>query len=85
MTKTEMDIRLTKIFSSAAIALVAADKRAVCKQLKQFDNEARARGFHALAGEACQMRWQLVAELQQAKSARDCGRVHETGDRHGHL
>ncbi|HHQ4779514.1 TPA: hypothetical protein ACSP0C_003270 [Aeromonas veronii] len=85
MTKTEMDIRLTKIFSSAAIALVAAEKRAVCKQLKQFDKEARARGFHALAGEACRMRWQLVAELQQAKSARDGGGVHETGDRHGHL
>lgn len=85
MTKTEMDIRLTKIFSAAAIAQATPDKRAVCKQLKQFDKEARARGFHALAGEACQMRWQLVAELQQAKSARDCGGAHGTGDRHGYL
>jgi len=85
MTKIDMDIRLTKIFSAAAIAQATSDKRAVCKQLKQFDKEARARGFHALAGEACQMRWQLVAELQQAKSARDCGGVHGTGDRHGHL
>lgn len=42
MTKTEMDIRLTKIFSTAAIALAAAEKRAVCKQLKQFIREARA-------------------------------------------
>ena len=42
MTKTELDIRLTKIFSTAAIALATPDKRAVCKQLKQFDKEARA-------------------------------------------
>ena len=69
MTKTEMDIRLTKIFSAAAIALATPDKRAVCKQLKQFDKEARLQGFHALAGEACQMRWQLVGELQQARAA----------------
>ncbi|MEL1219034.1 hypothetical protein TVA88_07905 [Aeromonas hydrophila] len=69
MTKTEMDIRLTKIFSAAAIAQATPDKRAVCKQLKQFNKEARACGFHALAGEACQMRWQLVAELQQARAA----------------
>lgn len=69
MTKTEMDIRLTKIFSAAVIAQAAPDKRAVCKQLKQFDKEARARGFAALAGEACRMRWQLVAELQQARTA----------------
>ncbi|MDD9308412.1 hypothetical protein V6S06_14130 [Aeromonas hydrophila] len=69
MTKTEMDIQLTKIFSAAAIALATPDKRAVCRQLKQFDKEARARGFHALAGEASQMRWQLVAELQQARAA----------------
>lgn len=68
MTKTEMDIRLTKIFSAAAIAQAAPDKRAVCKQLKQFDREARACGFHALAGEACQMRWQLVAELQRDRA-----------------
>ena len=67
MTKTEMDIRLTKIFSAAVIAQAAPDKRAVCKQLKQFDKEARSQGFDALAGEASQMRWQLVAELQQAR------------------
>ncbi|WP_454009972.1 hypothetical protein [Aeromonas sp. Marseille-Q7275] len=67
MTKTEMDIRLTKIFSAAAIAQAAPDKRAVCKQLKQFEKEARAQGLLALAGEACRMRWQLVAELQQAR------------------
>ncbi|MFM5241185.1 hypothetical protein [Aeromonas rivipollensis] len=69
MTKTEMDIRLTKIFSAAAIAQATPDKRAVCRQLKQFDKEARLQGFHALAGEASQMRWQLVAELQQARVA----------------
>jgi len=55
MTKTEMDIRLT-------------EKRAVCKQLKQFIREARAQELFALAGEASQMRWQLVAELQQART-----------------
>lgn len=54
MTKTEMDIRLTKIFSTAAIALAAAEKRAVCKQLKQFIREARAQELFALAGEASQ-------------------------------
>ena len=69
MTKTEVDIRLTKIFSAAAIAQATPDKRAVCRQLKQFDREARAQGLFALAGEASQMRWQLVAELQQARSA----------------
>ncbi|WP_429108215.1 hypothetical protein [Aeromonas media] len=77
MTKIDMDIRFTKIFSAAAIALVAADKRAVCKQLKQFDKEARARGFLALAGEASQMRWQLVAELQQTRVGKEV--------QHGHL
>lgn len=69
MTKTEMDIRLTKIFSTAAIAQATPDKRAVCRQLKQFDREARAQGLFALAGEASQMRWLLVAELQQASAA----------------
>lgn len=69
MTKIDMDIRLTKIFSAAAIALETPDKRAVCRQLKQFDKEARAQGLFALAGEASQMRWQLVAELQQARAA----------------
>lgn len=69
MTKIDMDIRLTKIFSAAAIAQAAPDKRAVCRQLKQFDREARAQGLFALAGEASQMRWQLVAELQQARAA----------------
>ena len=69
MTKTEMDIRLTKIFSAAAIAQATPDKRAVGRQLKQFDREARAQGLFALAGEASQMRWQLVAELQQARAA----------------
>ncbi|HHO2168264.1 TPA: hypothetical protein ACVBCY_001788 [Aeromonas hydrophila] len=69
MTKTEMDIRLTKIFSAAAIAQATPDKRAACRQLKQFDREARAQGLFALAGEASQMRWQLVAELQQARAA----------------
>lgn len=69
MTKTEMDIRLTKIFSAAAIAQATPDKRAVYRQLKQFDREARAQGLFALAGEASQMRWQLVAELQQARAA----------------
>ncbi|MDM5054463.1 hypothetical protein OB956_09240 [Aeromonas dhakensis] len=69
MTKTEMDIRLTKIFSAAAIALATPDKRAVCKQLKQFERDARAQELFALAGEASQMRWQLVAELQQARAA----------------
>ncbi|MGY3959990.1 hypothetical protein [Aeromonas popoffii] len=78
MTKTEMDIRLTKIFSAAAIAQAAPDKRTVCKQLKQFDREARARGFHALAQEACQMRWQLVAELQRDRAV--MGEVS-----HGHV
>ncbi|WP_254203947.1 hypothetical protein [Aeromonas sp. FDAARGOS 1402] len=39
-----MDIRLTKIFSAAAIAQATPDKRAVCRQLKQFDREARAQG-----------------------------------------
>ena len=78
MTKTEMDIRLTKIFSAAAIAQATPDKWAVCKQLKQFDKEARARGFHALAGEACQMRWQLVAELLRDRTV--AGEVC-----HGHL
>lgn len=77
MTKTEMDIRLTKIFSAAAIAQAAPDKRAVCKQLKQFDKEACQLGFHALAGEACQMRWQLVAELQQTRVGKEV--------QHGHL
>ena len=69
MTKIDMDIRLTKIFSAAAIAQAPPDKRAVCRQLKQFDREARAQGLFALAGEASQMRWQLVAELQQARAA----------------
>ena len=69
MTKTEMDIRLTKIFSVAAIAQATPDKRAVCRQLKQFDKDARAQGLFALAGEASQMRWQLVAELQQTRAA----------------
>ncbi|WP_265451653.1 hypothetical protein [Aeromonas salmonicida] len=78
MTKTEMDIRLTKIFSAAAIAQAVPDKRAVCKQLKQFDKEARQLGFHALAGEACQMRWQLVAELQRDRAV--AGEVS-----HGHV
>lgn len=67
--KTEMDIRLTKIFSAAAIAQATPDKRAVCRQLKQFDREARAQGLFAPAGEASQMRWQLVAELQQSRAA----------------
>lgn len=78
MTKTEMDIRLTKIFSTAAIALAAAEKRAVCKQLKQFIREARDQGLLALAGEASQMRWQLVAELQQARTV-------ELEASHGHV
>ena len=69
MTKIDMDIRLTKIFSATAIAQATPDKRAVCRQLKQFDREARAQGLFALAGEASQMRWQLVAELQQARTA----------------
>ena len=69
MIKIDMEIRLSKIFSSAAIALVAPDKRAVCRQLKQFDKDARAQGLFALAGEASQMRWQLVAELQQTRAA----------------
>ncbi|MFQ2605640.1 MULTISPECIES: hypothetical protein [Aeromonas] len=77
MTKTEMDIRLTKIFSAAAIALATPDKRAVCRQLKQFDREARAQGLFALAGEASQMRWQLVAELQQNRGGKEV--------QHGHL
>lgn len=74
MTKTEMDIRLTKIFSAAAIALVAPDKRAVCRQLKQFDKEACAHGFYALAGEASRMRWQLVAELRARRGGQDVQR-----------
>lgn len=58
----EMDMRLTRIYSAAAIALDRPAIRAVCKQLRQFDIDAQARGLPHLAAEARQLRWQIVSE-----------------------
>jgi len=58
----EMEIRLTQIFSAAAIARSEADQRQVRRELARYARAARAQGLTALAGEADQLRWQLIAE-----------------------
>lgn len=66
----EMEIRLTQIFSAAAIAMTPAETRTVRANLKRFSRSARTLGLLALAGEADQLRWQLVAEAVQQKNQR---------------
>jgi hypothetical protein len=73
MTNIDLNIRLIRIFSAAAIASATSEKIAVAKQLKVFSTEANAHQRHDLAGDADQLCRTLIHEL---RSRRPCEQRH---------
>lgn len=67
MTNIELNIRLIRIFSAAAIASATSEKIAVAKQLKAFSTDATSAERHDLARDATQMRRTLIHELRSRR------------------
>lgn len=67
MTNIELNIRLIRIFSAAAIASATSEKIAVAKQLKAFSVQAKAVHRHDLAGDAQRLCRTLIHELRNRR------------------
>lgn len=67
MTNIELNIRLIRIFSAAAIASATSEKIAVAKQLKAFSSDAVSAQRHDLAGDADQLCRTLIHELRNRR------------------
>lgn len=67
MTNIELNIRLIRIFSAAAIASATSEKIAVAKQLKAFSADATSAKRHDLAGEAGALCRILMHELRNRR------------------
>lgn len=67
MTNIELNIRLIRIFSAAAIASATSEKIAVAKQLKAFSVDAKSAKRHDLAGDADQLCSTLIHELRNRR------------------
>jgi hypothetical protein len=69
MTNIDLNIRLIRIFSAAAIASATSEMIAVAKQLKVFSVQAKQAQRYDLAGDADQLCRTLIHEL---RSRRPC-------------
>lgn len=67
MTNIELNIRLIRIFSAAAIASATSEKIAVVKQLKAFCVDATSAKRHDLVGDATLMCRTLLHELRNRR------------------
>ncbi|KHA57143.1 hypothetical protein NM74_07975 [Aeromonas hydrophila] len=67
MTNIDLNIRLIRIFSTAAIASATTEKIAAVKQLKAFSTDAVSAQRHDLAGDADQLCRTLIHELRNRR------------------